>query len=177
MKTFTKFFLTLSAIFICQLANAQVSFSHAAGMSFFVGGEAATPAFMYAPRLNVVEFGDEATLSVGTHLSAWIVLSSRNPSSNAYALDIPLVAELNFGHGAHPDADSDFGGFVGLGYGISFLGGNNNENSASGPVANIGARMYIADKPVGLRLSFLYNTEEEGENVFGLSLFYTLGGL
>lgn len=174
MKTLSNILLTLSAIVLCQQASAQISFSHAVGISYFVAGDAMSPAFNYSPRLNVVEMGD-ATISIGTHLNGWIVFNSRTPSSNALVLDAPLLAELNLGHAAHPDAYSDFGGFIGVGYGVSLVGGGNGANAAMGPVANIGVRMYVSDQPCGLRLSYLYSTNDEGADVFGISLFYTLG--
>lgn len=73
---------------------------------------------------------------------------------------------------------SSVGGFAGFGYGISKLGADNENggiyNDASGPLLNGGIRALVNDIPIGLRLSYLFNTKEGG-NVAGVGFFYTFG--
>lgn len=174
--------LTVLTLFPFFTAKAQVSFSHSGGLSFYWAGQAASYSVLYSPRLNLLEFGDEATFSIGTHLGGWVSLSSRGSSDDAYVLDVPIMAEVNFGQGAYSDTRGSFGGFAGVGYGVSFVGSSNSlgggasENMATGPVANIGIRTLISGQAVGLRLSYLYNLNSNGDSdVFGLGLFYTFG--
>jgi hypothetical protein len=97
---------------------------------------------------------------------------------NSFALDLPIVAEINFGHGANPDTKSSFGGFAGLGFGISKIGSSDSfgsdYNNAAGLVVNAGMRAILQENPVGFRVSYLLNTKEDFENVIGLGVFYTL---
>ncbi|HCS19208.1 MAG TPA: hypothetical protein DIW47_01360 [Bacteroidetes bacterium] len=179
MKSLNKLFL-LAIISFLSLQNsyAQLSFSHSFGASIYVSSLAAAPGLMYSPRLNFLELSDETSLSVGTHLGLGFSYNSQD-GAGSFALDVPLVAEINFGHGALPDTESNFGGFLGLGYGISRIGSDAtfgaDYNEAAGPVFNGGIRTYIWDRPLGLRASYLINTKEGYANVFSLGLFYTLG--
>ena len=133
---------------------------------------------MYSPRVNLVELGDEMTISVGTHLGLGLLISAED--GNSFALDLPIVAELNFGHAAHPNTSSSFGGFVGAGYGTSRIGSDGafgaDYNRASGVVFNAGTRGHIRQSiPLGLRVSYLLNTKKDFDNVISVGLFYTFG--
>ena len=179
MKTFHK--LALAAGFFCiylQVSFGQMSFSHALGVAYYSSSNATAPGVTYAPRLNFLELGDELTVSVGTHLGLGIAGSSREGASS-FALDLPLVAEVNFGHAANPDANSSFGGFAGLGFGISKIGSAGafgaDYNDAAGPVFNGGVRMLIKERSLGVRISYLLNTKDGFSDVLGLNLFYTFG--
>ena len=155
--------------------NAQISFSHAAGAGFYGGGDAGSLAIVYAPRLNILAFGDNATVSLGTHAGLWFAGSSREGAS-ALAFDFPLVAELNLGHKANKNAEGGFGGFIGAGYGISRLASESefgiDENNAAGIVINGGIRASLVGQSFGFRVSYLINTKENASNVLGLGLQY-----
>ncbi len=114
---------------------------------------------------------------LGTHLALGMSNNTMT-GSKSLVLDLPLVAEINFGHGTHADTRSSVGGFAGIGYGISRLGAANDygdmSHQASGPLLNAGVRALLNDVPVGFRLSYLLNTEEGG-NVAGVGFFYTFG--
>lgn len=166
------------ALMLCSgFAFGQVTFSHSAGAAYYYSPSAQAPGILYAPRINILEVNDAITLSIGTHLGLGFTFSSQG-GSNSFALDIPLVVELNFGEGAHPDTDSPFGGFIGAGYGISKFGSDDGfgsgSNDAAGFVFNAGIRTQIKELPLGLRGSFLLNTKEFNENVISLGIFYTL---
>ncbi len=175
MKT-VKSLLVLSLLLFTQIVFSQVTFSHAAGASFYVGGQASAPGIMYSPRVNILEISDALSFSLGTHLGLGLTFNSQEGASS-FALDIPLVAELNFGSKATPENEESFGGFVGAGYGISKIGSAGafgaDSNDASGPVFNAGIRTVIANIPVGLRASFLLNLKSGYKSVFGIGAFYT----
>jgi hypothetical protein len=176
MKHITK--LALCAVFFCatmQTAVAQMSFSHSLGLSLYYATTTASPAFLYSPRLNVAKIGEDKTISIGTHLGAWIALNSR--TGGGVALDLPLVVEYNFGHASYNDADAEIGGFVGAGYGINLMGSSSyGGNSSSGPLVNAGFRAVLFGQPVTIRASYLLNTTPlTGHDVIGLGFGYNLG--
>lgn len=170
------FFIVLLAT--TEETNAQISFSHALGGSFYAGGHASAPAITYSPRLNFIQVGEEFTISAGTHIGLGMDFNSQE-GARSFALDLPLVAEVNIGHGATRETSSGFGAFFGAGYGISKLGSasafGSDYNDAAGFVVNGGLRALIAERPVGLRVSYLLNTKADAGNVFGIGIFYTFG--
>ncbi|OFY64196.1 MAG: hypothetical protein A3H98_12530 [Bacteroidetes bacterium RIFCSPLOWO2_02_FULL_36_8] len=161
-----------------QVTYGQISFSHSGGASFYGSSLASAPGLMYSPRINFLELRDELTISAGTHLGLGVVYS-RDEGASSFAFDLPLVAEINFGHGANPDTRSSFGGFGGFGFGISKIGSAGafgaDYNDAAGIVLNGGIRAIINKNPLGLRLSYLINTKEGFENVISLGIFFTFG--
>jgi hypothetical protein len=170
----------LFALLCIGQISAQTSFSHSLGGTAYISPNVDGIGITYSPRLNVVEIVDEVTLSVGTHLGLGFNFSSdREGSSNSFVLDLPIVAELNFGHGANPDARSSFGGFVGFGYGISKMGAEDDfgvgRNDAAGLIVNGGIRAIIMERPVGLRVSYLLNSKSGAESVLGVGIFYNIG--
>ncbi|AKP52277.1 hypothetical protein CA2015_2870 [Cyclobacterium amurskyense] len=189
-KTLLLAAIALVFIALPKVSLGQVSFSHSLGAAYYVSTSTiiteyseststiGSPAILYSPRINVVELGEEMTVSVGTHLGLGFSADTSTGSAS-FALDLPVVAEINFGHGAHADTRSSVGGYAGVGYGINRLGGGSDfdgvsTNKASGPVLNGGVRALINGIPVGLRVSYLLNMEEGG-NVAGIGAFYTFG--
>lgn len=180
-------FLRIAALAILGFAglgaNAQVSFNHSIGAAYYLSDGAEAPAILYSPRLNVVELGRELTISVGTHLGLGFQksASSDGSSSGSFAIDIPLMAEMNFGHAANPDTRSGFGGFIGAGVGYNQMSredefsGSIEKSSTTGLVFNAGIRTIISDNPCGLRLSFMKGLKESDSYVVGAAIFYTLG--
>lgn len=167
----------LTFLFAPAKTSAQVSFSHSLGASYYAGGGVACPAIMYSPRANVLNLSDESTVSVGTHLGLGFSFNSQ--SGGAFALDFPLVAELNLGHAASEDSEADFGAFFGAGYGISKIGYDDGfgggYNNAAGFVINGGLRAYVNSRSMGIRISYLKNRKEDAGNVLGLGFFYNFG--
>jgi hypothetical protein len=180
--------LTACAVFLltaANIVNAQVSFSHSAGGGVYVGSSDAGYALMYAPRLNVVELGNEMNLSVGTNIGLGFSGSSNSQtgSSGSLLLDLPILAELNFGHAADENANSDFGGFAGVGYGYNKMassvetiyGTASSNTSSAGVVFCAGFRGLIKDQSLDLRVSYMLNMKTGGANIFGLGVFYNIG--
>jgi hypothetical protein len=173
------FVIFLTLFFSFHFLLAQVSFSHTLGASIYSATDNTSSAgITYSPRLNVMELADEVTLSVGTHLGAGLSLNSRS-GATSLALDIPLVAEVNMGCGSHRDASSDFGGFAGIGYGISRIGEQSafgtGYNKASGFLINAGFQTDLFRFPAGLRISYLSNSQKGGpedyKDVYSVGLF------
>lgn len=179
MKKLKKFLFTSAILFAISFPSfSQISFSHSIGGSIYASESASAPALMYSPRINVVELSDEMTISLGTHLGLGYSGNSREGASS-FALDLPIMAEINFGHAANPNTDSSFGGFVGVGYGINKMGSEgafeDGYNNAAGIVLNAGIRAIINEYPLGARVSYLLNTKDGGENTYSIGIFYTFG--
>jgi hypothetical protein len=178
-KTYVLFLMVCCFLGLSNVSNAQVSFSHSAGASAYVGGQAAAWGINYSPRINLIELGDEMTLSLGTHLGLGLSYNSRDGSGNSFTLDLPLMAELNFGHASHPETSSSFGGFAGIGYGISKIGSSGtfgaDYNNAAGLVINGGVRFLVAERAVGVRVAYMVNFKADAKNVIGVGAFYTFG--
>lgn len=147
--------------------HGQTSFNHAIGLSFY--GNEGIPGIMYAPRWNIAKLNDNTTLSIGTHFGINFEVYSES-SNSIYVLDLPIMMELNFGHGSHSNNEKNSGQFIGLGYGFSEI---DEFGSSEGIVINAGIRQKLKSESGGLRLSYLYNIKSNGGNVVSLGLFYT----
>lgn len=159
-------------------AYAKTPFSHALGASYYMGGDAGAPGITYSARYNFFEIKKELTLSIGTHLGLGLSFSSQDGASS-FALDLPIMMEINFGHAADAHTRTSFGGFGGIGFGISKIGSSgtfgSDYNNAAGLVFNGGIRAIISNRPVGLRISYMVNTKLDAKDVIGIGIFYTLG--
>lgn len=166
-KDFLLFFLILFS----GMSSAQVSFSHSAGTHFYLSTSGViSPMFTYSPRINFFEAEKhEMTLSFGTHLGIGF---SRRDSSISLNYDIPLVAEINLGQGAHYNTQYPIGLFAGIGVGINKIEVFHETNNAFGLYFNCGLRGNWG----GLRFSYIKNflDIEKGGDVFGLGFFYTI---
>ncbi len=147
--------------------SAQTSFNHAIGLSLY--GNEGIPGLMYAPRWNIAKLNDNTTLSIGTHFGINFEVYSES-SNSIFVLDLPIMMELNFGHGSHSKNEKNSGQFIGLGYGFSEI---DEFGSSEGIVINAGIRQKLKGESVGLRLSYLYNLKSNGGNVVSFGLFYT----
>ncbi len=118
--------LVIFTAFISTASVAQMTVSNAIGSSVFFKGAYDEPnlsqGFTYAPRLNFYFFGSEHTLSVGTVATVvpWFASYSGVGSNKPLlAFDLPLTIDANFGHYSDDDAESGFGGFIGIGGGYN----------------------------------------------------------
>ena len=159
---------------------AQTSFSHSIGGGIFAGNKSGSgQGITYSPRLNFMELGDEMTLSAGTHLSLGFsgTSNSQSGSSGSFLIDLPIVAEMNFGCGSNNDSRSSFGGFIGAGFGYNKMASSDpvfgtTSMSSSGLLVNGGIRALIKERPIGLRVSYLLSSKQ---TVLGIGIFYMLG--
>ncbi|WNJ18522.1 hypothetical protein [Pontibacter sp. G13] len=165
------FITTLILTTVSQFSFGQLSFNHSAGGGVYFTPTSTDGCILYSPRLNVVEFADEGTISIGTHLAGFIYYESQ--VGGAYAYDLPIMLEVNFGHAATPYTYSDFGGFAGVGYSMSEM--NSGWYESRGPVFNAGLRGNIAGIPVGIRAAYTKNTLPEFGDMFSVSFFYSFG--
>lgn len=177
MKSVKLIFFVLFFIQASSNGFSQLSFMHSGGLSFYSISSGINssvgPALLYSPRLNLLKFSDEMTFSIGSHIGIDFFLSS-NENKNSSTFDFPIVAELNFGHGAVKRTSSKFGGFIGLGYGFTSIK-TNASYQANGVLFNGGLRFVMFNRSLGLRVAYLLNNVKDVSDVFSLGFFYTFG--
>jgi hypothetical protein len=183
MKKFTiKMAIIAMALFANFAAKAQVEFYHSLGGAAYSSiNSGGGYAIGYSPRLNLTELSDELSVSVGSHIGLGFSMSanSQTGGSGSFVLDLPLVAELNFGHANSENSSVGFGGFVGAGFGFNSMSYSDNfgsdSRSATGLVLNGGFRTnLIREQSVTLRISYMLASDGKGD-IFGLGLLYNLG--
>jgi len=129
-----KIIFALALLMIGSSAFAQhrrkkkkTSFSHAFGGSYIVytepdntngGIQDIATTINYTPRFNFYRVPKkDIVASIGTDVELGFNFSSYGGVSYTnFTYQIPVILSLNFGHAAHPDSKSGFGGFVGAGY-------------------------------------------------------------
>jgi hypothetical protein len=171
--------LTLVSLFFALSSHGQVSFMHAVGAGSYFSGLAAAPGIMYAPRLNVISFSDELSLSVASNIALGFALSSRE-GLRAFAFSVPVHILFNGGHAATPDSDATFGGFAGAGFAFTSIGSTSafgaDYSRSIGPSVTGGVRFYFrTTASIDLRVSYVIGVVKKGPNTFAIGALYTFG--
>lgn len=143
-------------------AYSQSSFNHSLGLSFY--GYDGVPGIMYSPRFTLSKLNDNTNLSIGTHIGINYAIYSGGMN----LLDVPIVMEMNFGHGSDSNNKKKKGGFIGLGYGYA----ENDDGNQQGLLMNVGFRRKVFDSSIGMRLSLLTDITFSYD-YFSLGVFYT----
>lgn len=180
--------LLLSSLLSNNLKAQSVTVSNALGSSAFFKDKTIPLALTYAPRLNFYFFGVENTISVGLTPSvaaSFSVISGGYSEKPLFAFDIPLTIDANFGHGSDDDADSDFGGFVGLGAAYNNMWSYYYDNiytyhytkrpNSFGFVAEGGVRIGSMYGDYEIRGSYLLSLASGSKNVISVGLLYNIG--
>ena len=180
-----KLFFSCLVLFSVSKLSAQTEFMHSLGGKYFFYGNSdgfSSAGILYSPRLNLTSTGNSA-ISVGTHLGLGFSLhAGAGGSASSLVLDIPLVAEYNFGYGSSRESESGFGGFLGAGYGIHRVSlnveGEGGAATIHGPVFTGGIRFNIpAVGPLELSGSYMLDLKNKDakSNILGISVSYLLG--
>lgn len=161
--------------------KAQVEFNHSAGFGLYASETSSGYALQYSPRLNLLELSDEMSLSVGSHLGVGFSgsVNSQTGGSGSFVLDLPLMAEVNFGHASSTNSSVGFGGFLGAGFGYHKAsyddGFSSGDRGATGLVFNGGFRTnLIKETSITFRVSYMLASDGKGD-IIGLGLLYNLG--
>ncbi|MBI5219781.1 MAG: hypothetical protein HY958_12710 [Bacteroidia bacterium] len=120
--------ITLLTLMICAdfsfaqwgKKQSSIEYNHALGIGYLIAltpaGNAGLPLFSYFPRLNVVRFSSDATLSVDVPVSftAW----GNSYTGTTVYYDFAVAANFNYGLAATKNSKSKFGFYtcLGLGY-------------------------------------------------------------
>ena len=148
---------------------------HAAGVSstFYEYNKGQEPVFgiCYNPSISLTKSFSDFSFSLGSQLvGGYHVATSVDDSAFIYA-DLPLLAELNFGHNASKDFYSDMGWFVGGGYAYRHF----KNDWSSAPVATIGVRGFIFGPSFTIRYSRFFAPSGNGPSTQTVSLLLNLG--
>lgn len=118
--------MTNKIYFLCILLsvigfdlNAQPEFNIGAGLGIHQIGERFSPGIVVAPRLNIVDLSDAASISVGTFASLKYFSTpdgSRELPETRFGFEAPVIVSINFGRDANEYAIEQFGFVVGVGY-------------------------------------------------------------
>jgi hypothetical protein len=124
----------------------------------------------YFPRKNLSETGSTA-LSIGLPVTfGWSGNIGNNGSMFSIGVDAPLVADYNFGHGSVKENEQAVGGYLGAGFGLTYIhysqqstwfGDYSATGKSYGPLVRAGFRFRI---PLGV-----------GQLSFTLGGFYKIG--
>ncbi|MBL1231956.1 MAG: hypothetical protein COA31_004475 [Flavobacteriales bacterium] len=137
-----------------------ITFSHAFGIGVLAGEEGMGFGSVYSPRLNIINISKSVTTSIGTH--AGIILNTNDGGSQSFiGIELPLMFEINIGSRSHPNNNSNFGTFLGIGYGFSSISRDDpSEVLTTGLFFVFGLRF----SDIGVKFSYLENFDE---NNFG----------
>ena len=179
------FVLTLG---ISTNLSAQ-EFHHGAGITYsyqisddFIG---ASPELTYHPRI-AFKINRGASYSIGAPVSLGFSFSasSTGQSSSSLSYGIPVSFDLNLGYGCLNRSRNDFGGYLGVGYGIyGFSYYNSNFYSPDygssafmnlhGLYAHAGIRWHIGDK-YRMSTGFFTYQSFKGTMVAGVRFIYEI---
>lgn len=180
MKNFKICTLLCFLSFTLSNVQGQTRFSHSLGASYYSSNKTSSAGIMYSPRVNLLNLNHKMTLSAGTHLGLGFALGfDGTNTSTMFNYDLPLVAEVNFGHGANRESSARFGGFVGGGYGFNRMRSAPESPSgyqeSQGFLINGGLRFKLKNTSLGVRASYLLNNKSGGQNIASLGVFYNFG--
>ncbi len=99
---------------------SKISYMHSLGASYMVGISESSfigmAAATYHARLNCLVSSESVSFSIGVPLSI-----AASTERGELAIEIPIVANINFGHFSTKDNSSNFGGYLGAGYGFNSM--------------------------------------------------------
>ena len=162
---FKKFIILALCSISVYNVHGQGIFNHAIGLSLY--GYDGVPGLMYSPRWNIKKWNENSTLSIGTHFGINYGIMS---DGGIIVRDIPIMLELNLGHGSHSKNEKNSGQFIGLGYGFSEIDGI---GTSEGIVFNAGLRQNLNGHSFGLRVSYLLPVRPTSSEIASIGLFYT----
>lgn len=184
-------------VFLCAVllvagsrANAQTEFSHSAGGTYIVvpysisvvsegvdySGTtvAGYPGLTYNPRIDfVIDRNLSFSLTTYATMALNISVNSREGSSGFFAVQTPLLGQLNFGHHSTQRTRAGFGGFVAAGYDFGFYSGG--IGVLHGPTAQAGMKFNFRDESYGVRFEYTKPvglSKGEKAHVFGVGFLY-----
>ncbi|MGV3632668.1 MAG: hypothetical protein ACO1O6_15795 [Bacteroidota bacterium] len=115
--------------------NAQIEFNHSTGATFLLviqdGYIGLYPGLTYNPRLDF-KVHEEVSFSVTTYPTV-----AANVQYGYFALQVPVLAQVNLGHNSTADSDMPVGFFAGAGYSFGVY---SDAGSISGPCLSAGLK-------------------------------------
>ncbi len=194
-----KIILTLIILLSVNFIKAQdVEYHHGAGVSFIYAfgndeGVNSTVGVTYVSRLVLKKLSKESSISINlTPTAAFFAnINSSGSSSGSFGYEVPLSLNYNFGYGATYGSKSDFGGFLGVGYGFTsirnvvntnLLGSQELSSKVRGFYGEVGARFELQTPgmkkrrkgPAPLSISLYSIAGSDRGNIAGIRFIYNL---
>jgi hypothetical protein len=186
-------FLCVALLLVGSRVNAQTEFSHSAGgtyilvpysVSYVADGidysgstVAGFPGLTYNPRLDfVIDRNLSFSLTTYATMALNITVNSREGSSGFFAVQAPLLGQLNFGHHSTARTRSGFGGFVAAGYDFGFYSAG--IGVLHGPTVQAGMKFNFRQESYGIRFEYtkpIGLSKGEKAHVFGIGFLYNFG--
>lgn len=157
----------MKKLFVLSLLCSVIVSSHAQKLMHSIGGDVAivskprevvngytTNSFTlvqtnlcYFPRYNFIE-NENSSVSIGAPVSIGVGFATSTYGDDAglsFAYNLPLVVDYNFGCKSTQENESNFGGYIGAGFGynhfsVSGSQYSNFSGSAYGPIGRAGIR-------------------------------------
>lgn len=178
----------LLCIFLCVMSfnlSAQYEFNWGAGLGIHQVGTRYSPGLVIAPRVNIFELSDNASVSVGTKVSMLyfsLAEGSQEIPETRVGFDAPVFAMVNIGRESNDYAIEQMGFVVGIGYSFGQLtlsGDNYEEVAKSDGVCLMGGLRFQAfgNRSMGVNVSqtFGRGTHRESLNSLSVRLLYYFG--
>lgn len=105
------------------------------------------PLIDWAPQLDLTRKYSDFSYSLNTQLAAGYHIPGKYDSTQYFYAEIPLFAEINFGHLASKDFFNNYGLFGGAGYTFNYI----RDKFYHGPALTAGARFWLFGKSFTLR--------------------------
>jgi len=153
--------------------NQQFKHSFGAGATFYEIDKSNEPVFslQWNPSLSLTKSFSDFSVSIGGQPAAGYHFAGPVDDSSFFFTDIPVFAELNFGHNASKDFYSDMGWFIGGGYSYHLF----RDAWSHGPVATIGARGFVFGPSFTVRYMRFFALRDEDASLQTISLLLNMG--
>ena len=136
--------------------------------------------FCYFPRINITQT-DESSLSIGAPIGIGVGIASNTYGDDAgiaFAYDLPVVVDYNFGCKSTKNSQKNFGGYVGLGFGyynvsISQSAYSDFTGTTYGPMGRAGIRFskdHWDGKGITIGLFYKKGLEEQKLQTVGFNV-------
>lgn len=176
-------------IFLSALAfnlSAQFEFNWGAGVGLHQVGTRYAGGILVAPRVNIVDLSDRASVAIGTKASfiySSLADGSRDVPETRLGYDAPLFVMINIGREANYYSIGDLGLVAGIGYSFSqmTLSSNNLEDvvlNADGVFLMGGLRFKaFGTRSMGINVSHTFGrgTHRNSLNSLSVRLLYYFG--
>ena len=165
--------------------SAQFEFNWGAGLGIHQVGSRYSPGLVVAPRINILDLTDAASLSVGTQASLMyysLAEGSRDLPESRVGFEAPLMVQVNIGRDANDYAIEQMGFVVGVGYNYGQLklsDEGNKETLKTTGVTVMGGIRFAAfnNRTIGLNVSqtFGRGTNKNSLNSLSVRALYYFG--
>lgn len=167
-----------------NLMSGQISFFNDLGISYSLlkveSNNYSLPCILYTPRMNIAELSSACSFSLSSPIHIGYKISSTkfgNEQPSFFLVNVPVLAQLNFGYKSLYDNEMPFGTSIGLGWAYTFTTLKSNidgSNTAlNGPQMSGSMKLLQGESfniCLGTHLQFVVN---KSKSIFyGIDLFY-----